>query len=468
MEADKLATLRAYVAKKQAGSSGVNKTHAARPTVSAENQLLGSLSQQKPVKQPIKRSENTTYDELNAIGVGKTASAVWKDSMLDSINCYDVKQINAANIIMLGKELIRHMNGGDINSITADICLVLAVSIPKPASTVFEHMLEALPPNIGKKLTFNQPTPGPKELSKLQRTRLEKFRELLGLETEEEKRKALQDQIDALEAQERGEGVSTNTNDTRDTDAASYCFLAAILLKLYSKSAESMINSLATIKGRFSAWYDGAPTALDAITFSDANLSTLRLVFARRPELMATWTLWAAYNENRTQNPLLQTHQGLLNYLACQLFSYMGMHAYSLIIDIHEKTGVKFGQLLKELDCPHTRASVRTVFEVIRDHEVTTAHPNRKTYFRYARSWDPKFFGSLQSSNCKTLVYVVASVNKKLAAQGSAGDPLEIYAIKDLDPLLVTRLEEVAVRLSNKILDQMLQDEMTGSSWFTE
>nr|AJS10607.1 nucleocapsid protein [Lettuce necrotic yellows virus] len=432
-----------------------------KPTVQASSE---QVTTEKP------RVRNTAYDSLAGVTIGKRASRKWSDADIKSIPIYDVHQVPAAQVIALGKDLLTQIQNNSVNTVTVDYCLVLAVSIPKPAMTSFEHLLTPPSSDQGTRLDFTQPQAGVSNrsgLTAIEKRTLDATRKNLLTETDEEKRARYEAIIKKMEDQEAGLGTSRTTVVTSETEAAAYGFLAATLLKLYAKSTESYIAGLAQIRNRFAAWYDCPKAVLDAFQPTEAALVSLRAAFARRPEVLSTWTLWVAVNENRTPG-LLVTQQGLLNYLACQQFAYPGMHAYTLLIEIHEHTGMKFSDLLVEMDCPATRAGVREALELIRDYEITKDHPKRTTYFRYARNWDPKYFGALQSTECKTLVYVAASVSKKVSAQGANGDPMEIFAIKNLDATIKARLDPVAENMAGKILDQMLMDEMSGASWATK
>ncbi|DBA37162.1 TPA_asm: N [Primula alphacytorhabdovirus 1] len=422
----------------------------------------------KPEPLPkIERTINKSYDAVDDVTVGRRATMKWNDLDLSKVTCYDLKQLSAGQMISLGKSLVSQIASGSINSVTIDLCLALAVSIPTPATSKFGHMLIPPAENMGKRIALDQPVTSAaasKGLSAIQKKTLARSKEAQESETNADKLAALEKIISNLEAQESGDSSAEDPSVSDESEASAYGFLAAILIKLCAKTAESFIEGLPRVRDRFAAWYDTKSTVLKTFNPSENALNTLRTGFGRRPEVLSTWILWVACNENRAEK-MMVTQQGLLTYLAGQQFSYPGMHAYTLLIEIHEQTGIKFGQLLREMDCPATRSAVKETLEIIRDFEVTKMHPNRTTYFRYARNWDPKYFGTLQSTHCKTLVYVAASVCKKISAQGEKGDPTEIYAIKTLDATLKARLEAVADRMAHKIIDQMLVDAQSGESW---
>ncbi|UJP29478.1 nucleoprotein [Strawberry virus 2] len=419
-----------------------------------------------PVK-PRKNKGTAEFDALDAVSVGKRTSDTWADSHLDSINIYPVKQVGETEIVSLGESMLKSITSGTANSATVDICLVLAVSIGKPAEQTFNHMLSEPDEAKGNKLNWTVPDATQLNrrtgLSAIQKRTLTLSKSNLEKETDAEKRKSLEETIKRLEDQEAGVGDVTAAPTRSTADAYAYCFMAALLLKLYSKSVESFSKGLDSWKTRFAAWYDASATKISEFKPTEAQISSLRVILARRPEVWSTWAWWVSYNENKKS--LLVTQQGLLNYIACQQYAYTGMHAYSLLVDIHEKTGMTFGKLLQYLNCPITRTGVRAAADIIRNHEVTSKNPGRTTHFRYSRIWNPKYFSALQSSNCRTLLYVTAKVNKMVSTQGQGGDPMEIYALKDMDEMMTKRLDEVATSLAERIIEHMLIDEESGDVW---
>ncbi|DBA37028.1 TPA_asm: N [Geum alphacytorhabdovirus 1] len=427
-----------------------------------------SSTKAPPPENPSPKPKGTKeFDNLDSVSVGKRTSDVWNDTHLSQINIYPVGQISSTEIISLGEAMIKSITTGTATSSTVDICLTLAVSLGKPAEASFSPMLSEPPEDQGSKLPWVVPdstkVAKTTELSGMQKRALSMAKTKLTTETDEAKKKTLEETIKRLEDQEAGI-IASQTQPTRSTDDANaYCFMAALLLKLYSKSVESFMKGLESWKTRFAAWYDSSSSKITEFKPTESHITGFRTILARRPEIWSTWVWWVSYNENAKS--LLITQQGLLNYVACQQYAYSGMHAYSLLVDIHEKTGMTFGKLLQYLNCPITRNGVRVAADIIRNHEITSKNASRTTYFRYSRIWNPKYFSALQSSNCRTLLYVTAKVNKMVSTQGQGGDPMEIYALKDMDEAITKRLDVVATTLAERIIDHMLVDEESGDVW---
>ncbi|XP_011029863.1 PREDICTED: uncharacterized protein LOC105129477 isoform X2 [Populus euphratica] len=153
-----------------------------------------------------------------------------------------------------------------------------------------------------------------------------------------------------------------------------------------------------------------------------------------------------AYNEN--EGNIDRRSSSMLDYLAGRVFSYTGMKAYQLTMDIQKSTMCDMSTLLSELKCPLTRQAVLAIEDVLRHEKL----PNQKAYFRYSRVFDPGYFSNLQTKKCPALVYLLAKTYKEISTSTSeASDPLSIYGIRNVGDRLKESLDEVAARLVNKI-----------------
>lgn len=419
-----------------------------------------------------KRVVNSHYDCVNSVTVNtKGVSKVWSDNALRDITVYDVKKIRHGEIIAFGRSLVRQLTTTDITAVTADTCLVLAVSLVKPNSPLRESLLNNIPEDIGRKIPFTMPNPAsPASRIEVAAATVQRLKQQME-KTDQSARNALASALETSEKRLNDLTIGKSTegeeaaSETSHHEAQAYCYLAACLLKLYGKTEESFLTAWQSYKDRYASWHDDRSEMLSSLSITAEKLKTLRSVLGRRPDICSTWILWVAYNENENTT-LLKTERGLLQYLACQMFSYTGMHAYNLMVQIHMTSQISIGRLLRELDCPATRTSVLAMRDIVRDFEVTGVNPNRKTYFRYARVWDSGFFDRLQTSNCKMLTYVTAKTCKMLSNQGEAANPTNIYAIKDLDSAMTEKLDTVANNLFNLIMRETTKDEESGSVWY--
>ncbi|QRX38975.1 nucleocapsid protein [Chrysanthemum yellow dwarf virus] len=248
----------------------------------------------------------------------------------------------------------------------------------------------------------------------------------------------------------------------KESRAAAYAYIAAFLMRLQCRDVKQVMKTVETAKTRFNGFYDSGGDTLDQLIPSERALSRLKDVFSRRPEITSTWVAWVAYSEN--EMTLTRQNRGIMEYLALQVFAYQGMHVVVQIFAIHELTKYPMGALLRELDCRMTRAAVQEVYKIVREYQRTQDHPARKTYYRYSRVWDERYFSRVQSKHCAHLLYLAARTVKDLSPD-STSDPTQIYAVQNMSETMKEQLDDVSARLIGILLSNDDDDEETGTIW---
>ncbi|DAF42441.1 TPA_asm: nucleocapsid [Bacopa monnieri virus 1] len=420
----------------------------------------------------VNKTSNSRYDDLDDVRVTLTnAPKVWDDKDLATIKTYDVSQMSPTDIMIHGKAVFERIEGDKFSTSDVDIILALAVSILEPGCSMETPIYILEPPmdKIGNKFkTINVEASESRADENLERARqLERMRgKHSRAKTEADKRrlesilKRLENTISSSDPNEESEDAKLDI--TNEDEVFMYPYLAAYLLRLYGKTPEAWCDKFDLAKKRAATWYNVTGGIVENVLISAKQATFIREAMARKPEICSTWVLWGAYTENNPEK-LSSTSAGMLKYLSTQMYSYTGMHAYSFVIQIQSETGVSFKTLLTELDCPATRVAVREIAGIIRKYEITAAHPNRTSYFRFARVWDPGYFSSVQTTNCKMLAYVVAQVRKSIS--GGMNSPTDIFALKGLDEKLIADLDVVAGNLYEIIMASTTQDEESGSIW---
>ncbi|DAF42284.1 TPA_asm: N [Asclepias syriaca virus 1] len=427
--------------------------------------LNAGASSSKPV-QPVKQQESK-YGDLDSVKVTlNNAPKVWNDKDLKSIKIYEVSQLSRDDILRLGNHVFNSIAEGTFTTSDVDIILALAVSLLEPGcdSNNPVYILEPLPEGYGnafKDVNIARSEARAESLSEAANT-LNRLREQHST-AEGESKKKLAGVISRLEARVASEETQTDLPVSNAEDVFIFPYAAAYMMRLYGKTPDVWSEKIELAKRRAATWYDMSEENMEIFSVTSEQAMIIRESMSRKPEIVSTWVMWCAYAENNSSR-LAQSSFGMLKYLANQMFAYTAMHAYSFVIQIQAETGVSFKLLLTELDCPATRAGVREIANIIRTYELTEAHPNRKTYFRYARVWDSGYFSSIQTSNCKMLAYVVAKVRKSLSTQGMS-NPTDIYALKSLDSKLMGTLDVVADNLYDMIIRNTTEDEESGSIW---
>nr|DBA37146.1 TPA_asm: N [Pogostemom alphacytorhabdovirus 3_Pog] len=429
-------------------------------------------TQQKQATPASMPNKNTKYDDLDDVRVTLTnVPKIWEDSELSSIKVYDVDRLSPTDIIQHGQAVFKRIEEEKFTTSDVDIILALAVSLLEPGCSLKEPVYILEKPDEGKGNKYKRvnveasETTARDNLKKAQQ--LERMREKHSQAKTEAEKLRLESVMKKLESaiatsDSAGDSSSEPVDVANSDEAYVYPYLAAYTLRLYGKTPEAWCDKLELAKKRAATWYNITGGLVENLVISNKQAAFIRESMARKPEVCSTWVLWCAYTENNPSK-LSSTSAGMMKYLSTQMYSYTGMHAYSFIVQIQLETGVSFKTLLSELDCPATRSAVREVANVIRRYEVTAAHPKRTTYFRYARVWDPGYFSSIQTSNCKMLAYVVAQVRKSIA--GGMSSPTDIFALKGLDEKFIATLDIVADNLYDIIIANTTQDSESGSIW---
>nr|DAF42386.1 TPA_asm: N [Pelargonium radula virus 1] len=424
----------------------------------------------KKASAPVKRISR--FGDLESVTVSlSTRPKPWKDAEIKSIKITEVTQLSITEAIAIGTEMMGSIRAGKVTSQTVDQILSLAVSIFSPSSINNEasHLLNPLPDKLGTIIRQSETEPTkPSEVAagglmeQLEKVRSRINRAKAGADVSKlrELEDRLNGQLNNLETGAANDRDQINNVD----DAYAYTYLAAYMMRLAGKTSAAWVDRLEMAKTRFHSWYDCESSILDHIDVEAEQAERIREGMARRPDSISTWVLWAAYNEN--ENSLMnQNDSGMLRYLVTQMYSYTGMHAYASVMQLQVEHNVTFKFLLEELNCPVTRKAVYEIADIIRNHEITEQHSDRKTYFRYARVWDSGFFVNLQSKNCTVLGYTVAKARKMLSSSTTLSDPTQAFAFKNLDEKIKSSLDTVADRLYEKIMAVSTQDEESGSIW---
>ncbi|UTQ50527.1 MAG: nucleocapsid [Pastinaca cytorhabdovirus 1] len=400
---------------------------------------------------------NTKYSDVDEIELTVSRMVdTWKDSDFNTLKIYEIQQLTDDELNLFGRAVVNAINSDEITSDIVFMMLYMAISLRSTAD-IAENLLVDINPHMTNMIQHSRPEPtvdvdiledeDAEELAKLQR----KLRE---------KRNAEQKVNDALASTSRP--VRNDDPVTNKTSSAScYAYMSAFLLRLYSRDPESLVSKFETAKMRFAGFYDDGKDVLDELRPNVEAFKMIRDILARKPEIISTWVAWVAYSEN--EKTLVKQDRGLLEYLALQVFAYQGMHAVVQILAIHQISKYPMGSLLREMDSRMTRSAVKEVHLIIRDFHRNARHPNRKTYFRYARVWDEGYFSKVQSKNCAQLLYLAAKTVKELSPNSNS-DPTQIYAVKNMSDTMKAQLDAVSNKLLMLILSSV-DDEETGQIW---
>nr|QSX72141.1 N protein [Tomato yellow mottle-associated virus] len=396
---------------------------------------------------------NTDYDDLASITVAPGGSNVaWNDEDVSSIRRYSLAVMDSPTMVLHGGYVFESLN----NNTRVDTNVLM--------STV--HLAANLrdPDNITQCLLMTPPHSRPAIIQ----TTLPTIRAIQEDITEEERNTLALLNVDVnIENQDNGNQNRQEENaqvdqGSVDMKAAAYAYVCAFLMRLQCRSAQNVSGGLRRAIDRFKTWYDGNTDIFDDISFSIDALNQLKEAISRKPEITSTWVLYLAVTEN--EKTLLKQSKGMIEYLGLQVFSYQGMHALTQVLALHQMSKVPLRDLMMELDSPLTRDGLREISNILKNHERTNRAPERKTYFRYSRVWDTKYFAQLQSKTCVPLLYVAAVAVRDISAN-TTSDPTQIYALQNIGSAMKASLDRVAAALTNYLVDKSYRDAKSGSVW---
>ncbi|KAK3199656.1 hypothetical protein Dsin_023071 [Dipteronia sinensis] len=383
----------------------------------------------------------------------------WNDaSELPKIPIYTVSTMTSSKIVLMGQAMIENLSGSKASTDLIHMMLYLAVSLRDPGDTT-KALLNAPDPAIGKRSNLAEPNAG----TTVYDTKAAALRKRLAEIINKNRTGSTSAATVVANASIQPETVNAvvEYKDSIDDRASAYCYIAAYLMGLHARQSYSFIKSIKRMQERFKGWYAAGHKVIDSFELEESMANSIKQAFGRRPEVISTWVMWVAYNENETE--MGKNNKGMMEYLSGQVFQYTGMHAVTLTLAVQKETKCDMAFLLRELNCPITRQAVQAIDHLLQNHELVKEKPGGKTYFRYARVWDSGYFSELQSKNCPYLVYVVAKTLKNVLPTGASSDPTQIYCIKDMGVVMKERLDGVAGKLSELLVSLNAADNESRS-----
>ncbi|DBA36911.1 TPA_asm: N [Lupinus gammacytorhabdovirus 1] len=244
--------------------------------------------------------------------------------------------------------------------------------------------------------------------------------------------------------------VREESNESR---LRAYPYLAAYLMRLLVKDPDNIINGLNNMKGRYESFY-GPSVLVSQFAINRAQATAYRDACAGQANVISTYTMALAYVQN-TRN-LDDRETGILSYLGYLPFSYTGMHAYTLLMELRRDTGVPLNKLLTMFYADVNRTALHMISVILNTYERTTVHPDRSVYFRYSACWGAHYFSSVKSRNCPYLVYTIAAASKVISATDNFADPERIVAVQRLSDVMKRTLKVAGEIIGNSLKQNML------------
>lgn len=396
---------------------------------------------------------------------GKAIPKIWSNEELTRIPIYSLEVLTSTEAALLGSQMMTMLMGQTATRDLIDIMLFLAVSLKDP-NNVSNNLLTAPADGFGAKTQLGKPNtvmPTVEENKSVVEQVAAAAPDTNSLVAKLAARKNQMSANKIITSSVAGASTAKVTGISMDSQAAIYSFVAAFFLRAHSRQPDSLIDSIPRMIERCASWYDGAERMLESLVVDRIMIDGIKNLLARREEVMSTWVMWVAFNENETH--MNKNNQGMMSYLAGQIYQYTGLHAVVQILAIQQVTQVPMDELLGELNHRSTRQPLLALYEMLQYHELVKEKPGRKTYFRYARIWDSGYFHELQSKQCPDLVYLAAKILKEVSPTGARSDPTKIYAIQDIGDTKREFLDRVAGNIAQWLVKADDDTGDSGASW---
>ncbi|DBA36845.1 TPA_asm: N [Argyranthemum gammacytorhabdovirus 1] len=383
-----------------------------------------------------------------------TPAADWQDANIHTIQMWHNVQLTNAEITRMGPTFLTHLTTGSISSRTAATGLRLAMSL-KTMEPGSDNLLLTLPPRPEEA--------GENELAIVSMPALANFSEVA---FELRRPQLILEQGNPLAAgieigqEEEPQAQEGNGQDLpADTDFMSmraYTYIAAYLMRLLVKDAPNAVRGINNMKAKFQSFY-GPSRTIRGFTLTLPQAQAYKDALIGQSKISSTYTLSLAYTQNEASANHTEREVGLLSYLGYLQFSYTGLHAYTLMVELSNLSHAPLPRLLTLFQADVNQRALVKIAEIVNRYERTVENPTRSTYFRYCALWGAHYFEPIRSKNCPHLTYTVAHAWKMLSATNPNADPDKIAATAGLsEPMKRT------LRYAGQIIGESLKNTMLG------
>ncbi|DAZ90855.1 TPA_asm: nucleocapsid protein [Treubia virus 1] len=225
--------------------------------------------------------------------------------------------------------------------------------------------------------------------------------------------------------------------------ATAMCYIAASLLRLFTKTAENYEKAWTHIESSYMKFYKVAFPIL-GLRPCRASIDTIVMYLTTKPIFRDSLAsiLYCFYD--------LPADKGLCRMLFEQHLACTGLHSFSLFVRSATSLRMESRELLSCLDHRMTRGALKVILVLLNDFEVSPS-PNRNRHtWKYSRIYDEEAFSLLQTKNCKELTCILAHICINAGVQGT-GNILDIAQLagmaqssKDLFKKIADRITRLA------------------------
>lgn len=381
--------------------------------------------------------------------------ADWRDADINLISVWHGTSLDDAAILTVGQEWLNEITTGNICGRTAARGLKLSMSLKSMEAGRVAHLLT----QVGRGEAAEGDVPALVNMPGIEQFGSTPFT----LRAQQVIAGPAQAMLPvaaaaAPPAQNVQEPAVPEGQDTETEKRYAYTFLAAYLMKIMIKSVENVIQGIPNMRARFESFY-GPARAVTGFRLSMERAAAYKEALLSQGNILTTYTLALAHTQHAASANHSVKERGVLSYLGYLPFSYSGLHAYTLMIELKNFTNIGLDRLLSLFQADINSPALLKIAQIVRELERTVEHRDRSTYFRYCANWSSKYFACLRSRKCTYLLYTVACAWRVLAAGHENADPERIVAIGTLAESMKRTL-----KIAGEIIGESLKQNMLGGA----
>lgn len=223
------------------------------------------------------------------------------------------------------------------------------------------------------------------------------------------------------------------TQDVR-TEAAYYCYIAASVLRLFTKPPENYSKAWNHIHTNFTRFYSRSPPVIP----NSPNIEVLRGLHSVFEMQKYKVTLFKLLYASSSNNRAL----GLKRFLYDLHLANPGLHVVDISIRLCKVLNVPSQKLIDIMNVREFRRQAVALAEMIR-LVVSKADGDKRKMWRFGRIFDSTFMAELQTKACSKLVYILAYALKSEQPHGNE-NILDIVQLQNFSPDMKHKLSAAA------------------------
>ncbi|DAZ90718.1 TPA_asm: nucleocapsid protein [Frullania virus 1] len=216
-------------------------------------------------------------------------------------------------------------------------------------------------------------------------------------------------------------------------------FVAASMLKLFTKEPSSWIKAIDHIRNSFMKFHQMEfPFLFGPV--HETVISNIHTSFANKPVFKNTLAGIIYHLSD------VETDRGMLRMLFEQHIANTGLHAFGLFIAAASSSRLEVEELLSALHSRMTSAALITIHEILLNFEQNPSNERIRKTWKFSRLFDSDMFSTLQTKNCKELTCILAKLCEKYGHSGM-GNILDIAVLRTLPDESKARYDKVATNI---------------------